>query len=77
MSFPTLRCLRPGAVLLVLAVLAGCGSAPKEIDPTGVDGLVIPTPDPDPTDFVEGVDNRYLPLSARLGVDLHQHLAGG
>ena len=62
MSFSTLWSRRPGAVLVVLAVLAGCGSAPKEIDPTGVDGLVIPTPDPDPTDFVEGIDNRYLPL---------------
>jgi hypothetical protein len=62
MNFPTPRSLRPGAALLVLAVLAGCGSAPKEIDPTGVDELVIPTPDPDPEDFVEGIDNPYLPL---------------
>jgi len=56
------RILRPGAVLLALAVLAGCGSAPKEIGPSGVDGLVIPTPDPDPQDFVERIDNPYLPL---------------
>ncbi|MET1059964.1 MAG: hypothetical protein ABWX84_10215 [Nocardioides sp.] len=62
MNSPSLRSLRPGAALLALAVLAACGSAPKEIDPTGVDGLVIPTPDPDPQDFVEGIDNPYLPL---------------
>ena len=62
MSSPSLRLLRPGAVLLVLAVLAGCGSAPTEIDPSGVDGLVIPTPDPDPQDFVQRIDNPYLPL---------------
>ena len=62
MNSPSLRLLRPGAVLLALAVLAGCGSDPQEIDPTGVDGLVIPTPDPDPKDFVEGIDNPYLPL---------------
>ena len=62
MNSPSLRLFRPGAVLLVLAVLAGCGSAPKEIDPSGVDGLVIPTPDPDPQDFVERIDNPYLPL---------------
>ena len=62
MNTPSLRLLRAGAVLLALAVLAGCGSAPKEIDPSGVDGLVIPTPDPDPQDFVERIDNPYLPL---------------
>ena len=62
MNSSSLRSLRPGAVLLAVAVLAGCGSAPKEIDPSGVDGLVIPTPDPDPKDFVEGIDNPYLPL---------------
>ena len=64
MNLPFVRLLRPGAVLVALApvVLAGCGSAPKEIDPSGVDGLVIPTPDPDPGDFVERIDNPYLPL---------------
>ena len=62
MNSPSLRLLRPGAVLLALAVLAGCGSAPKENGPSGVDGLVIPTPDPGPQDFVERIDNPYLPL---------------
>jgi hypothetical protein len=48
------------AVLPLLA--AGCGSAPQKSPPTGVDGLRIPTPSADPDDFVEGIDNRYLPL---------------
>jgi hypothetical protein len=53
--------------LLVMAavlplLVAGCGSAPQKSPPTGVDGLRIPTPSADPDDFVEGVDNPYLPL---------------
>lgn len=56
------------AVLLVLALtglgpVTACGAAPPEIDPTGVDGLTVPTPSPDPADFVEGIDNPYLPLT--------------
>ena len=30
--------------------------------PSGVDGLVVPTPAADPGDFVDGVDNPWLPL---------------
>ena len=48
--------------VLLLAVLAGCGSAPERYEPTGVDELVIPTPSPDPDDFVDGIDNALLPL---------------
>lgn len=44
-------------------VLTGCGSASAPYAPTGVDQLVIPTPSLDPADFVEGVDNRWLPLA--------------
>ena len=53
-------------VLLGAVALAGCGGAgeanPETIGPRGVDEMVIPTPDPDPDDFVEGVDNPWLPL---------------
>ena len=54
-------------LLLVLAaalplLVSGCGSAPQKSPPTGVDGLRIPTPSADPDDFVEGIDNPYLPL---------------
>lgn len=55
----------PAAVALsgaLAAVLAGCGTASAPSDPTGVDMLVIPTPTPDPDDFVAEVDNALLPL---------------
>jgi hypothetical protein len=57
------------AALLILGCLAltGCGAAgvanPQKIGPQGVDGLVIPTPSPDPDDFVDGVDNPWFPLA--------------
>jgi hypothetical protein len=44
-------------------LVGGCGSAPEKSPPTGVDGLRIPTPSPDPDDFVAGIDNPYLPLA--------------
>jgi hypothetical protein len=51
------------AIAAVLPLLvSGCGSAPQKSPPTGVDGLEIPTPSADPDDFVEGIDNPYLPL---------------
>jgi hypothetical protein len=63
MTSSTARTLTASSVAAVLLLgLAGCGSAPSETNPTGVDELVIPTPDPDPQDFVEGIDNPYLPL---------------
>jgi hypothetical protein len=57
------RAATAGAVVLAL-LLGGtaCGSAPEQIDPSGVDELEVPTPDPDPDDFVAGVDNRWFPL---------------
>jgi len=52
------------AVGMLLAwPLAGCGSAPGTSDPQGVDELTIPTPSPDPGDFVAGIDNPWLPLT--------------
>lgn len=57
------RLLRAALLAATVTALAtGCGSAPDTIGPTGVDGLVIPTPTPDPADFVAGIDNPYLPL---------------
>lgn len=57
--------MRPVGLLLLVAVLllAGCGSAPERTDPTGTDGLTVPTPSPDPDDFVGRIDNRWLPLA--------------
>lgn len=54
------------AALAALVALgaAGCAAGdPATIGPTGVDGLVVPTPSPDPADFVDGVDNPWLPLA--------------
>ena len=52
--------LLPGPAALV--ALGGCGSASAPSAPTGVDGLVVPTPDPRPSDFVDVVDNPWFPL---------------
>lgn len=51
------------ALALAGAVLAGCGSASAPSPPSGVDGLVVPTPDPAPADFVAAVDNPWFPLA--------------
>ncbi len=52
---------------LALAVLAlgaaGCGTASPQSPPTGIDELVVPTPSPDPADFVRRVDNPWLALA--------------
>jgi hypothetical protein len=51
------------ATLLVAALASACGTASDPSPPTGVDQLVIPTPSVDPRDFVEGIDNPWLPLT--------------
>lgn len=48
--------------LSILVTLGACGSAPDTIDPSGVDELVIPAPTIDPSDFVDRIDNEFLPL---------------
>ena len=50
------------AFLTVLVAVTGCGSSSVPSPPSGVDELVIPTPSPDPADFVAGVDNPWFPL---------------
>ena len=44
--------------------LSGCGGVgqPAPYDFPGINGLVIPTPSPDPDDFVDEVDNPWLAL---------------
>ncbi|GAA4375633.1 hypothetical protein [Nocardioides caricicola] len=51
------------AALALLGGLTGCGSASVPSPPSGVDELVIPTPSPDPADFVDTVDNPWFPLA--------------
>ena len=57
---------RPGwyvALALAVALTAGgCGAASPESPPSGIDELEIPTPSPDPADFVSRVDNPWLAL---------------
>jgi hypothetical protein len=62
MPIPRVHRLVPVLALALALGLTGCGGSPGTIGPTGVDELTIPTPSPDPTDFVAGVDNRWLPL---------------
>ena len=62
-AVPASRRLVAGLALAALTGLAaGCGGAPRTSPPSGVDGLVVPTPEPEPGDFVERVDNPWLPL---------------
>jgi hypothetical protein len=59
----TVRALLAIALLPILGtVLTGCGTASAPSPPAGVDELVIPTPSPDPADFVDRVDNPWFPL---------------
>lgn len=61
--------MRPNAVRVTLALAVvgalslSCGSAPPRSPSAGVDELVIPTPSPDPGDFVTRIDNPWLPLA--------------
>jgi hypothetical protein len=50
-------------VVAVLLTLSGCADSVSETyHETGIDELEIPTPSPDPDDFVAVVDNPWLPL---------------
>lgn len=56
------RVRRSVALAVAVLTLCGCASGSPAIPTGGVDGLVVPTPTPDPADFVEVVDNPWLPL---------------
>ena len=51
------------AAAVASLLLGGCGGAPEKSGPAGVDGLEIPTPSADPDDFVDVIDNPWLPLT--------------
>jgi hypothetical protein len=65
MAAMIVRDVRRALVALVVLPLAlsGCGSASVSSPPSGVDELVVPTPSPDPDDFVAAVDNPWLALT--------------
>jgi hypothetical protein len=51
-------------VVALLLSLSGCADSVSEIyHETGIDELEIPTPSPDPDDFVTEVDNPWFPLA--------------
>lgn len=54
--------VRTLVALGLLVLLTACGTASDPSPPTGVDQLVVPTPSPDPDDFVADVDNPWFPL---------------
>ena len=60
------RVLTALPLLAALAAgLAACAGGPPTVAPTGVDGLTIPTPSPDASDFVDPAragDNPWFPL---------------
>src|SRR6478672_12331352 len=51
-----------GAAALLSVGGTSCDGGPPTVAPSGVDELQIPTPTPDPSDFVDRVDNRWFPL---------------
>jgi hypothetical protein len=51
------------SLTLLAALSTACGAAPAKVGPTGVDGLTIPTPSPDPADFSGHTDNPWFPLA--------------
>lgn len=56
------RHLGPACLALAVLTLAGCGGVgqPAPYDASGIDGLEVPTPSPDPADFVTDLDNPWL-----------------
>ena len=55
--------MRAAMLIALIVLLTGCGTASAPSPPAGVDELVIPTPSPDPADFVDRVDNPWFPLT--------------
>ena len=57
------RGLAAGLTAGLLAVSAGaCSTGSGPSPSTGIDELVVPTPSPDPGDFVDGIDNPWFLL---------------
>jgi hypothetical protein len=64
---PVVRRTLAALTLVAVLPLTGCAGGPPTVDPTGVDELTVPTPSPDPEDFVGGVDNPWFPLEPGTG----------
>jgi hypothetical protein len=63
MARAAVRVVRAAALAGLTALLTACGASPQPLGTSGIDGLTIPTPSPDPADFRDGVDNPWFPLA--------------
>lgn len=66
---------RTVAAVALLALATGCSTASDPSPPTGVDELTVPTPSPEPADYVEAIDNPWLPLTP--GASWAYEVSGG
>ncbi|GAB2968372.1 hypothetical protein [Nocardioides montaniterrae] len=57
------RAALAGTLIALGALVSGCAGDASAYVPTGIDQLAIPTPSPQPGDFVEVVDNPWFPLA--------------
>jgi len=60
-----------------MVTLSGCGASPPQLGPTGVDGLTVPTPSPDPADFAGDATNAWFPLVVGTRWTYRQELPTG
>lgn len=58
------RSVAAALLMGLVGATSACGGVgqPAAYEPTGIDGLEIPTPSPDPSDFVDEVDNPWLAI---------------
>ena len=61
-SMSTSGPVRVTVLTLLALLLTACGTASAPSPPAGVDELVVPTPSPDPDDYVADVDNPWFTL---------------
>ncbi|NYG55091.1 hypothetical protein [Nocardioides perillae] len=72
-----LRRALPAGLLGPLLLVTGCSVGfPPTLGPTGIDGLAVPTPSPDPTSYAVGVDHPFLPLAPGARWELSDAAAG-
>src|SRR5215470_10129063 len=62
-SAPVVAALTAALAATLAGTLGACGASPTSLGSSGIDGLTIPTPSPDPADFTDRVDNPWFPLT--------------
>jgi hypothetical protein len=71
------RAASAATLLLASLALSACGASPAPLGPAGTDGLVIPTPSADPTDFSTTASNVWFPLARGTHWLYRQYTPGG